>query len=53
MLKLKAKNRSLCLLQVYAPNAVNEYQDFVDDVNNALQKVGKKPVVMPFAGVCP
>ena len=29
MLKLKVKNRSLCLLQVYAPNAVSEYQAFV------------------------
>ena len=40
MLKLKVKNRSLCLLQVYAPKGVNEYQTFVDDVNDALQRVG-------------
>ena len=39
MLKLKVKDRSLCLLQVYAPNAVSEYQVFVDDVNDALQRV--------------
>ena len=39
MLKLKVKDRSLCLLQVYAPNAVSEYQAFVDDVNAALQRV--------------
>ena len=39
MLKLKVKDWSLCLLQVYAPNAVSEYQASVDDVNNALQRV--------------
>ena len=37
MLKLKIKYRSLCLLQVNAPNAVSEYQAFVDDVNDAHQ----------------
>ena len=36
MLKFKVKERSLCLLQVYAPNAVSEYQAFVDDVNDAV-----------------
>ena len=36
ILKLKVKDRSLCLLQVYAPNAVNEYQVFVDNVDHAL-----------------
>ena len=25
---------------MYAPNAVSEYQPFVDDVNNAIQRVG-------------
>ena len=40
MLKLKVKDRSLCLLQVYAPNAVSEHPAFVDDVNDALQRVG-------------
>ena len=40
MLKLKVKDRSLCLLQVYAPNAGSEYQAFVDDNNNAFQRVG-------------
>ena len=40
MFKLKVIDRSLCLLQVYAPNAVNEYKTFVDDVNDALQRVG-------------
>ena len=39
MLKLKVKDRLLCLLQLYAPNAVREYQAFVDDVNDALQRV--------------
>ena len=36
MLKLKVLDRSLCLLQVYAPNATSEYQTFVDEVNDAL-----------------
>ena len=40
MLKLKVKDRSLCVLQVYAPNVISECQAFVDDVNNALQRVG-------------
>ena len=39
MLKLKVKDRSLCLLQVYALNAVSEYQTFVDDVKDALRRV--------------
>ena len=33
MLKLNVLDRSLCLLQVYAPNATSEYQVFVDEVN--------------------
>ena len=39
MLKLKALDRSLSLLQVYAPNATSEYQAFVDDVNDAVLRV--------------
>ena len=39
MLKLKVLDRSLCLLQVYAPNATREYQAFVDEVNDALLRV--------------
>ena len=39
MLKLKAKDRSLCLLQICTHNAVSDYQAFVDDANNALQRV--------------
>ena len=39
MLKLKVLDRSLCLLQVYAPNATTEYQAFVDEVNGALLRV--------------
>ena len=35
-LKLKVLYPSLCLLQVYAPNAMGQYQVFVDEVNNAL-----------------
>ena len=40
MLKLNVKDRSLCLLQMYAQSAVTEYQAFVDDVKDALQRVG-------------
>ena len=39
MLKLKVLDQSLCLLQVYAPNATSEYQTFVDEVNDALLRV--------------
>ena len=39
MLKLKVKDKALCLLQVYAPNATSEYQAFVDEVNDALLRV--------------
>ena len=39
MLKLKVSDRSLCLLQVYAPNATTEYQAFVDEANDALLRV--------------
>ena len=39
MLKLKVLDRSLCLLQLYAPNATSEYQAFVDEVNDALLRV--------------
>ena len=39
MLKLKVLDRSLCLLQVYAPNVKSEYQAFVGDVNDALLRV--------------
>ena len=39
MLKLKVLDRSLCLLQVYAPNATSKYQAFVDEVNDALLRV--------------
>ena len=39
MLKLKVMDRSLCLLQVYAPKAKSEYEAFVDEVNDALLRV--------------
>jgi len=39
ILKLKVKNQSICLLEVYAPSAASEYQAFVDEVNNALHRV--------------
>ena len=39
MLKLIVKDWSLCLLQVYTPNALSEYQAFVNDINDALQRV--------------
>ena len=39
MLKLKVLDRSLRLLQVYAPNATSEYRAFVDEVNDAFLRV--------------
>ena len=39
ILKLKILDRSLCLLQIYAPNATSEYQAFVDEVNDAFLRV--------------
>ena len=41
MLKLKVLDRTLCLLQVYAPNATSKYQAFVDEVNDALLRVSQ------------
>ena len=41
-LKLKVNDRSLCILQVDSPNAVNKDQIFMDDVNNALQRVSSR-----------
>ena len=47
MLKLKVLDWSLCLLQVYAPNATSEYQAFVDKVNDALLQVSAtEPTVL-------
>ena len=40
MLQLKVKDRSVCILQVYVPNTASDYQAFVNDVNDALQRVG-------------
>ena len=39
LLKLKVLDRSLCLLQVYAPDATSEYLAFVHEVNDALFRV--------------
>jgi len=39
ILKLKLENQSICLLQVYVPNAASEYQAFMDEVNDALLRV--------------
>ena len=50
MLKLRVKDWSLRLLQVYAPNAVIEYQAFVDDVNDALQRLGSTESALLFVG---
>ena len=50
MLKLKVKERSLCLLQVHAPNAVSDYQAFVNDVNDALQRVRSTKSTIHFGG---
>ena len=40
MLQLTVKYWSLCLLQIYIPNSVSGYEDFVDNANNILQRVG-------------
>ena len=39
ILKVKIKSQSLCFIQVYAPNSTTQYLDFVDEVNDALQRV--------------
>ena len=39
LLKVKLQERSLCILQVYPPNAEAQYQPFLDEVGVALQKV--------------
>ena len=39
LLKFKVNDRSLCLLQVYAPFAMSKNQAFVDDANDALRRV--------------
>ena len=39
MLKLKLLDRLLCLLQVYAPNAMIKCRTFLDEVDDALLRV--------------
>ena len=39
LLKLRLQERSLCILQVYAPNAEAQNQPFFDEVGVALEKV--------------
>ena len=39
LLKLRLQERSLCILQVYAPNAEATYQPFLYELSVALQKV--------------
>ena len=39
LLKLGLQERSLCILQLYAPNNEAQYQPFSDEVEFALQKV--------------
>ena len=41
MLKLSLKYQSLCLLQVYAPNAVSENKTFVDNVMQMMVSKSK------------
>ena len=48
VLKLNVKDRSLCLLQVYAPDVVSDHQSFVNDVNDALQRVGSTESTILF-----
>ena len=46
MLKLVVQDKTLCLLQVYAPNATSEYEAFVDEVNDALSRVAKSESIV-------
>ena len=39
LLKLRLQEGSLCILQMYAPNAEAQYQPFLDEVIVVLQKV--------------
>ena len=39
LLKFRLQERSLCILQMYAPNAETQYQSFLDEVGVALRKV--------------
>ena len=39
LLKLRLQKQSLCVLQVYPPNAKAQYQPFLDEIGVALQKV--------------
>ena len=39
LFKLRLLEQSLCILQVYAPNAKTQYQPFLDEVGAALQRV--------------
>ena len=39
LLKLRLQERSLCSLQVYAPNTETQYRPFLDEGGVALQKV--------------
>ena len=36
MVKLKVKDRPLCLLLLYVPNTVSKYYAFVNDVNDII-----------------
>ena len=42
MLKLKVRDRSLCLLQWYALNAVGKYRAIVNGANNAFQRIRQR-----------
>ena len=39
LFKLRLQEQSLCILQVYIPNAEAQYQPFLDELGVALQKV--------------
>ena len=51
MSNLKVNDLSLCLLHVYAPNAVSEDLAFVDDVYDALQRVRVNRIYNPIKGI--
>ena len=48
LLKLKLQEQSLCILQVYAPNAKSQYQPFLDEAGIALQKVTSAESIVLF-----
>ena len=53
MLNLMVLDRSLCLFQVYAPDATSEHQSFVDEVNDALLRLPLEGFLSPKSSADP